>query len=107
MMVPGLPQWAKTLPPNAGSVGSILGQGTKVPHAVECGLTLKKKKIAASLQSQLLTAGVAATIKRPGPAHSPVTPVPLGFQHSSIEEPAGTVKFFHFTLSVQVRKNPR
>ena len=67
----------------------------------------KKKKIAASLQSQLLTAGVAATIKRPGPAHSPVTPVPLGFQHSSIEEPAGTVKFFHFTLSVQVRKNPR
>ena len=34
----------KSLPPNAGSVGSILGQGTKVPHAVEYGLTLKKKK---------------------------------------------------------------
>ena len=96
------------MPPNAGSVGSILGQGTRVPHAVEYCLTLKKKKkIAASLQSQLLTAGVAATIKRPGPAHSPVTPVPLGFQHSSTEELAGTVMLFHFTLSVQVRKNPR
>ena len=23
----------KTLPPNAGSVGSIPGQGTKIPHA--------------------------------------------------------------------------
>ena len=40
---------------------------------------LKKKKIAASLQSQLLTAGVAATIKRPGPAHSPVIPGAFGF----------------------------
>ena len=45
-MVPGLPQWpgVKTLPSNMGSVGSILGQGTKIPHVVECGLTLKKKK---------------------------------------------------------------
>ena len=80
MMVPGLPQWpgVKTLPSNMGSVGSILGQGTKIPHVVECGLTLKKKNIAVGLQSQLLTAGVAATIKRPGPAHSPVTPSAFG-----------------------------
>ena len=69
----------KTLPSSAGSVGSILGRGTKVLHVVECGLTFKKKKIAANLQSQLLTAGVAATIKRPGPAHSPVIPGAFGF----------------------------
>ena len=32
----------KTLPSNAGGMGSIPGQGTKIPHAVGCGKTLKK-----------------------------------------------------------------
>ena len=35
----------KTLPSSAGSVGSILGRGTKVLHVVECGLTFKKKRL--------------------------------------------------------------
>ena len=34
----------KTLPSNAGGVGSIPGWGTKIPHAVGCGQKLKKKK---------------------------------------------------------------
>ena len=35
----------KTPPSNAGGVGSIPGQGTKVPHAAGCGQkSLKKKK---------------------------------------------------------------
>ena len=33
----------KTLPSNAEGSGSILGQGTKVPHAVGCGQILKTK----------------------------------------------------------------
>ena len=38
---PGSPEAVKTLPPNAGAMGSIPGQGTKVPHAVGCGQKLK------------------------------------------------------------------
>ena len=34
----------KTLPSNAGGVGSIPGWGTKIPHAVGCSQKLKKKK---------------------------------------------------------------
>ena len=34
----------KTLPSNAGGVGSIPGRGTKIPHAAGCGQKLKKKK---------------------------------------------------------------
>ena len=34
----------KTLPSNAGGVGSISDQGTKIPHAAECSQKLKKKK---------------------------------------------------------------
>ena len=30
-------QWLKLCPFNAGSMGSIPGQGTKIPHAVQCG----------------------------------------------------------------------
>ena len=33
----------KTLPSNAEGSGSILGQGTKIPHAVGCGQKLKTK----------------------------------------------------------------
>ena len=38
---PGSPV-VKTLPSNAGGVGSIPGQGTKIPHAMGCGQKLKK-----------------------------------------------------------------
>ena len=30
----GLPWWSSCLPSNAGDMGSIPGQGTKIPHAV-------------------------------------------------------------------------
>ena len=44
---PGSPV-VKTLPSNAGDVGSIPGQGTKVLHAMGC--SKKKKKSAYSIQ---------------------------------------------------------
>ena len=34
----------KTLPSNAGGEGSIPGWGTEIPHALQCGQKLKKKK---------------------------------------------------------------
>jgi len=39
---------SKTSPSSAGGVGSIPGQGTKIPHASQCGQKKKKKKPALS-----------------------------------------------------------
>ena len=36
-------QWLRLRAANAGGVDSIPGRGTKIPHAVRCGL--KKKKL--------------------------------------------------------------
>ena len=41
---PGSPM-VKTLPSTPGGMGSIPGQGTKVPSAMGCGQKLKKKKL--------------------------------------------------------------
>ena len=38
-------QWLRLLAPNAGGERLILGQGTKIPHAVRHGKKLKKIKI--------------------------------------------------------------
>ena len=35
----------KNLLSNAGDMGSILGWGTKIPHAIQCGQNVKKLKI--------------------------------------------------------------
>ena len=43
----------KTLPSNAGGVGAIPGQGTKIPHAVECS-----KKTNCTSSNELETAEV-------------------------------------------------
>ena len=52
---PGSPEAVKTLPPNAGAMGSIPGQGTKVPHAKWCSqnllLKIKKKSAVLSFRS--------------------------------------------------------
>ena len=34
----------KILPSNAGGVGSFLDQGSKVPHTMGCGQTIKRNK---------------------------------------------------------------
>ena len=36
-------QWLRLCAPNAGGPGSILGQRTKIPHAMQCGQKLKQK----------------------------------------------------------------
>ena len=35
-------QWIRLHVPNAGGTGLILGQGTKIPYASQCGLEKKK-----------------------------------------------------------------
>ena len=37
-------QWLRLHASNAGGMGSIPGQGTKIPHASQCGQIEKKKK---------------------------------------------------------------
>ena len=37
-------QWLRLCTSMAGGVGLIPGQGTKTPHAMLCGLKMKKKK---------------------------------------------------------------
>ena len=37
-------QWLGLCPSNAGGVGSIPGQGTKIPHVLWCSQKMKKKK---------------------------------------------------------------
>ena len=37
-------QWLRLCPSTARGTGSILGQGTKIPHATWCGQKIKKKK---------------------------------------------------------------
>ena len=45
-------QWLGLCPSNAGSVGSIPGQGTKIPHVLWCSQKMKKKK---KIRAQMLT----------------------------------------------------
>ena len=45
--IPGLPllaYWLKLCAANAGGTGSIPGQGTKIPHALQCSQKIEKKK---------------------------------------------------------------
>ena len=37
-------QWFRLCTSTAGGAGSIPGPGTKIPHALQCGQKLKKKK---------------------------------------------------------------
>ena len=37
-------QWLRLCASNAEGMGSILGQGTQIPHAVHCGKTTKQEK---------------------------------------------------------------
>ena len=39
-------QWLRLCASNAGGMGSIPGQGTKIPHTIQCGQKKEKQTLA-------------------------------------------------------------
>ena len=50
-------QWLRLCASNAGSMGSIPGQGTKIPHAMRCG-----QKKTTNKQEMIYVAHITASV---------------------------------------------